>query len=90
MCFQLSAKTVVYVALCEFCGIFLNHTASVQSAVQEDRFHDAGVHNAGVVSVGEVRVLFVRVSLQANVAKSASVQAVLNCAIVHVIHTILV
>jgi hypothetical protein len=43
---------------------------------------DAGVPRAGVVNVGDVSVLFVRVSVPARVAKSASVTAVLNCAIV--------
>jgi len=45
-CFPPSASTVVYAALCEFCGIFLNHTLSVPSAVQLSRFPLAGVPRA--------------------------------------------
>ena len=63
ICFPLSANTSVYAALLEFCGMFLNQTASVQSAVQEDRFHEAGVHKTGVVNIGEVSVLFVSVAV---------------------------
>ena len=68
ICFPLSASTKVYAALLEFCGIFLNHTASVQSAVAFDKFPETGVHKAGVTNVGEVSVLFVKVC---DVVKSA-------------------
>ena len=61
--FPLSLRTVVYAALCELAGIFLNHTSSVQSAVQLDKFQELGVHKTGVVSTGEVSVLFVSVSV---------------------------
>ena len=45
---------------------------------------DEGVPRAGVVSVGDVSVLLVSVSVPANVAKSPSLNAVLNCAVVPV------
>ena len=54
MCLPASAKTRVYAADCEFCGIFLNPTASVPSAVQLDRFPLVGVPRSGVTSVGDV------------------------------------
>ncbi len=66
------------------------HSASVVLSTTQERGNPVqfvsvqlvGVHNIGVVSVGLVSVLFVRVSVPAKVAKSASVTAVLNCAIV--------
>lgn len=51
----------MYAADLLFCGIFLNPTWSVQSAVQLHRLPEAGVHKAGVVNVGLVSVLLVSV-----------------------------
>jgi len=56
----------------------------IGNPVQLVRVPEEGVPRTGVVKVGDVRVLLVRVSVPANVAKSASVTAVLNCAIVPV------
>ena len=64
-----SAKTNVYAADWEFCGMFLKPTASVPSTVQELNTPLAGVPSAGVVRVGEVKVLLVSVSEPAKVAK---------------------
>lgn len=66
----LSPITVVYAALCELAGIFLNPTSSVQSAVQLDRFPEDGVHRTGVVNTGEVSVLFVSVAVAASFVAS--------------------
>lgn len=63
---------------------------AIGNQVQLVSVPDDGVHNTGVVSVGLVSVLLVSTSLPARVAKSASLQAVLNCAIVPVIPTIVV
>mgnify|MGYP003431467150 CR=1 FL=1 len=46
MCFPESPSTRVYAALCEFCGIVLNHTELVQSTVQLERVQLEGVHSA--------------------------------------------
>lgn len=54
ICFPLSPRTRVYAALWLFCGISLNHTAFVPSAVQFVNAHDVGVPSTGVTRVGEV------------------------------------
>jgi len=48
------------------------------------RVPEAGVPSTGVVITGAVNVLLVRVSVPVNVAKSSSLSAVLNCALVPV------
>jgi len=53
-------------------------------------FQFASAINHKSANLGAVSVLFERVSLQARVAKSQSVNAVSNCALVQVIHTIVV
>ena len=56
----------------------------IGSPVAFVRTPEAGVPSAGVVIVGDVKVLFVRVSVPASVATSASLIAVFNCARVDV------
>jgi hypothetical protein len=67
MCLPLSARTSVYAALCEFCGIVLNPTALVPSAVQLARFPDVGVPSIGAVRVStHVLELNARLELDFN------------------------
>ena len=54
ICLPASARTRVYAADCEFCGILRKPTELVPSAVQLDKLPEEGVPKTGVTNVGDV------------------------------------